>query len=85
MVKPVKDRARKVKVQFHSGYKGEEIPRSVTLGFEECLIDKIFERKRILDHRTGKKREEFKIKLKDKKAILKVYDSQDCEITFLLS
>ena len=85
VMRPMKDRSRKVRVLFHSGYKGEETPRSVTFGHEECPIEKIIARKRILDHKTGKEREEYKIKLKDKIAILKIYDSQECEITFLIS
>jgi hypothetical protein len=85
VLRPMKDPPRKIKVQFHSGYKGEEIPRSVTFGHEECLIEKIIERKRVLDRKTGKEWEEYKIKLKDKTAILKIYDSQELEITFLFS
>jgi hypothetical protein len=77
--------SQKVRVKFHSGYKGEEIPRAVIFDFEECPIEKVLDRKRILDLRTGKKREEYKIKIKDKTAILKIYDSLECEITFLIS
>jgi len=85
VLRPMKDRSRKVRVQFHSGYKGEETPRSVTFGHEECPIEKIIDRKRFLDHKTGKEWEEYKIKLKDKTAILKIYDSQEYDITFLIS
>lgn len=85
MMRPMNDQPRTIKVQFHSGYKGEEIPRSVTFGHEEYPIEKIIARKRVLDHRTGKEWEEYKIKLKDKTAILKIYDSQEYEITFLIS
>ncbi len=81
----MKERAKKVRVRFHSGYKGEEIPRSVIIGHEEFPVEKILERKRVLNHGTGKKWEEYKIKLKDKTAILRIHDSQKCEITFLIS
>jgi len=81
----LKDRYKKVRVKFHSGYKGEEIPRSVIFGQKECPIEKIFERKRVLDHSSGKKREEYRIKIKDRMAILKIHDFSECEIKFLLS
>jgi hypothetical protein len=85
VMRPMKGQSKKVKVTFYSGYKGKEIPRSVTFGNEELPIKKIIERKRILDHKTGKEREEFKIELKDKTAILKITNCRECEITFLLS
>jgi hypothetical protein len=81
----MKDRPRKVRVRFHSGYKGEEIPRSVIVDQKEFPIEKILESKRVQDHSSGKKREEYKIRIKNKTAILKIYDSLECEITFLLS
>lgn len=84
VMRPMKDRSRKIRVLFHSGYKGEEIPKSVTFGHEECPIEKIIERKRVLDHKTGKEWEEYKIKLKGKTAILKIYDSQEYEIAFII-
>jgi hypothetical protein len=83
VMRRMKDRSIKVQIQFHSGYKGEEIPRSVIFDHEEFFIEKILARKRVLDHRTGKNREEYKIKLKDKTAILLIHDSQECEIILL--
>ena len=52
---------------------------------KECPIEKIIERKRILDHRTGKEWEEYKIRIQDKTAVLKIYDTLESEITFLIS
>jgi len=77
--------SHKVRVKFHSGYKGEEIPRSVIFDQKECPIEKIIERKRILDHSSGKTREEYRIRIQDKIAVLKIYDSLESEITFLIS
>jgi hypothetical protein len=81
----MKDRPKKVRIKFHSGYKGNEIPRSVILDEKEFSIEKIIERERILNPKTGKVQEEYIIKVKDTTAILKIHDSQESEITFLFS
>jgi hypothetical protein len=57
----------------------------VIIGQQAHPIEKIFDRKRVLDHNSGKRREEYKIKIMGKKAILKIHDFLECEITFLNS
>ena len=74
---------RKVKVKFYSGYKGEETPRSVVIEDEEFPIDRVLDRKKILHQATGEVREEYRIKLKGRTAILKVYGSGECELLYL--
>ena len=69
------DQAHKVEVKFYAGYKGEETPRSVLFEGQEFTIDRILERKKILDPKTGEVRREYTIKLKDKLAILKISHS----------
>lgn len=81
----MKERTKKVNVKFHSGYKGQEIPRAVIFGQNEVPIEKIIERKRILDQKTGKEWEVYKIKITDETAILKIHHSSECEMTFLIS
>jgi hypothetical protein len=74
--------SHQVKVKFYSGYKGEETPRSVCLEEEEIAIDRILERKKILDSETSEAREEYTIKLKGRKAILRIFGSGACELVF---
>ena len=76
-------RSQKVKVKFYSGYKGEETPMSVLFKDEELPIDRILERKKILHQATGEVREEYRIILKGRTAILKVYGSGECELLYL--
>jgi len=40
-------------VKFYSGYKSQEIPRSIIISGKEHIIKKIKEQKRILDSKTG--------------------------------
>jgi len=49
----------KASVRFYSGYKGEEIPRSVLIDDTEYAIDEILNRGRVFDAETGKTREFF--------------------------
>lgn len=75
-------RHKKVRISFHSGYKGSEVPKTVILGRKEYAIEKILERKRVLDHKTGLKREEFTVEMENKTVILRVYESGECEIIY---
>lgn len=79
----MRGQSQKVKVKFYSGYKGEETPMSVLFKDKELSIDRILERKKILDQATGEVREEYRIKLNGRLAILKVYGSKECELLFL--
>ena len=74
---------RKVKVKYYSGYKGEETPRSVFINDEERAIDRLCERKKILDPKTGEIHEEYTIEMKSKKAILKIFSSGESELADL--
>ncbi len=75
--------SHKVKVRFYSGYKGEEKPRSVLLEGREISVDRILERKRIVDSETGESRDEYTIELDGKRATLKIPNSGECELTYL--
>jgi hypothetical protein len=75
--------AHKAKVKFYAGYKGEETPRSVFFKGKEFAIDRILERKKVLDPKTQEVRNEYTIELKGRRAILKIFGSGDCEIVDL--
>jgi len=51
--------ARKVKVIFYSGYKGEETPRTIIVNNEEIAVEEILFRKRALDSRSERVLEAF--------------------------
>lgn len=78
--RPMQSQPKKVGVKFHSGYKGEETPRSVLFKDQELPIDQICARKRVFDPKTGEVREEYTIKMKGQTAVLKIYSSGDCEL-----
>jgi hypothetical protein len=75
--------SQRVKVKFYSGYTGEEAPRSVLIKDEEFPIDRILERKKIYDPKTGEVRKEFTIKINERRAILKISKSGECELVDL--
>ncbi len=79
----MQDKSHKVKVRFYSGYKGEETPRTVFFQDSEIPIDRILQRKQILDSETGDSREEYTIELKGRAAILKLWSSGECELIYL--
>jgi hypothetical protein len=66
---------KKPLVKFYSGYKGLETPRSVMIGKKEHKIIKIKDRKRILDHESGKQFDQFICKTEDKTYLITVPES----------
>ncbi|MBN1224104.1 MAG: hypothetical protein JXB23_12725, partial [Candidatus Aminicenantes bacterium] len=72
----------KAVVKFHAGYKGETEPRRVIVDDHEMTVDKIFERKRILDSETGKVCEEFRCLLDGREAKVLICPSGEHYITF---
>jgi hypothetical protein len=73
----------KVKVKFYAGHKGEETPRSVLLDDKEFPIDRILERKKILDQKTGEVRDDYTIKLEGRIVVLMIFASGECELVDL--
>jgi len=69
-------------VKYYSGYKGEERPRSVVIGKREFKIEKIIWRKRILDKKSGKRYEVFKVKMDGETVEIKKYKSGEWAIFF---
>jgi hypothetical protein len=75
--------SRNVFVEFHAGYKGEEEPRKVLRSGNEWIVEKIIERKRISDHKTGRSYEEFTCMVDNKLAKLSVHSNGQHYLTFL--
>jgi len=70
-------------LRFYEGYKGRETPRSVVLGNKEFIIEKILERKRIRNPKTGKTIEVFVCKMKGQKVRIVLQESGLFEIDYL--
>ena len=65
--------SRRAVVQFHAGYKGEEEPRIVIMEDQEWTVERVLERKRISDQRTGQTHEEFTCLINEKLVKLSIY------------
>lgn len=70
-------------LRFHSGYKGEEIPRAVVIGKREFNIQEIVSQKRVLDQTTGKIYEVFQCKMEGETVKIIHFESGKWEISFL--
>ncbi len=70
-------------LRFYEGYKGRETPRSVVIGNKEFIIEKILERKRIHNSKTGKTIEVFVCKMKGQKVRIVLQESGLFEIDYL--
>jgi hypothetical protein len=68
---------------FYEGYKGRETPRSIVLGKKELIIEKILERKRIHNSKTGKTTEVFICEMKGQKVRIVLQESGLFEIDYL--
>jgi len=70
-------------LKFHDGYKGKETPRSLIIGNREFKIDRVLERKRVLDHQTGEQSEVFICEMEGQRVRLVIHDSGKFEIVYL--
>ncbi len=70
-------------LRFYEGYKGREIPRSVVFGNKEFIIEKILERKRIHDQKTGKTIEVFICEMGGQEVRIALQESGLFEIDYL--
>jgi len=70
-------------LRFYEGYKGRETPRSVILGNREFIIEKILERKRIHNPKTGKTTEVFICEISGQKVRIALQDSGLFELDYL--
>lgn len=81
-IKESKDKKTGFRLRFYSGYKSSETPRAVVIGSKEFPIQEILWRKRICDHRTGKKAEVFSCRMKGEKVKITLFESGEWEISF---
>ncbi len=70
-------------LQFYEGYKGRETPVAVLIGNRKFYIDRILERKRILDKRSGKKSDVFTCMMEGKQVKIVIQESGEFELIFL--
>jgi len=69
-------------LKFYSGYKGEEIPKSVVIGNHEFVIEEIISRKRVMDQKSGRRLEVYKCKMEGEIVKITVFKSGKWEISF---
>ena len=69
-------------LEFYSGYKGKEIPKSVVIGNREFIIEEIISRKRVLDQKSGRRFEVYKCKMEGGIVKITVFESGKWEISF---
>jgi hypothetical protein len=74
---------RRVDVQFHSGYKGEEEPRTIIVDEKEWTVERILERKRISNSNTGRTHEEFICLVNKRLAKLSIHPDGQHRLFFL--
>jgi hypothetical protein len=72
-------------LRFYAGHKGNETPRSVLIGSREFKIDKILERSRVWNERTGESCEVFTCEMEGQKVRITVRESGKFEIAYLKS
>jgi hypothetical protein len=65
-----------LQVKFYSGYKSQEIPRSIIISGKEHIIKKIKEQKRILDSETGEVFNQFVCQTDIETFIIKALESR---------
>ncbi len=70
-------------LRFYEGYKKKETPRSVVIGSREFRIDRVLDRKRVLNEQTGKKTELFTCEMEGQKIRLTVHESGKFTITYM--
>jgi Trm5-related predicted tRNA methylase len=81
MKKPKKNAA--FELRFYEGYKERETPRSVVLGNKEFIIEKILERKRTHNPKTGKIIEVFICEIGGQKVRIALHESGLFELDYL--
>lgn len=75
--------SNRFEIRFFAGYKGKERPKEVIIGDRKLKIEIIYDRKRVLDERTGKTSEVFTCQMEGKRVRLIVHESGKFEIIYL--
>jgi hypothetical protein len=71
----------KIIVKFYAGYKGEETPRSILVGGQEYLVEKILLRRRGLEKVSGKGYELFVCRVAGKTVKIRKLETGECELS----
>ena len=71
------------KIEFYSGYKNQETPRSIRMKNREYKIEKILWKKRSQDHETGVLTEIFKCRANGKILLIKLEESREYSVEWL--
>ena len=66
-------------IKFYSGYRGQEVPRSIIIEGKKHIIKKIKEQKRILDSETGEVFNRFVCQTDNKIFSIKVPESGELD------
>lgn len=70
-------------LKFYAGYKGKQTPKSLIIGNREFKVDRVLERKRILNDQTGEKCEIFLCEMEGQRVRFVIHDSGKFEIIYL--
>jgi hypothetical protein len=84
-MKAKKTKFSRVEVRFHEGYKGKEIPRSVRFGEREVRIDRVLNRSRICNGKTGEISDVYTCEMDGKKIRITVQEDGRVEFATLTS
>ena len=76
-------KGNRFELQFYGGYKGKEKPAAVLIGNRKFNIDRILERKRILDKRSGKKSDVFTCLMEGQRVKIVIQESGEFELIYL--
>jgi hypothetical protein len=68
-------------VEFHAGYKGEETPRAVLFEGRRIEVASVILRKRIVDSRSGLRREVWRCRLDDGREVtIELAEDGSCSV-----
>jgi len=73
--------SKKIIVHFYAGYKGEETPRSISMGDKVYPVEKVLSRKRYLEKDSGRHYELFVCRVAGKTVKIRKDESGECEMS----
>jgi hypothetical protein len=82
-MKPKVPKGSRFELRFYEGYKSKETPRAVLFGDREFKIDRVMERKRVRDERTGKTSEVLTCLMEGHRVRIVIHDTGHFELVYL--
>jgi hypothetical protein len=76
-------KGNRFELRFYEGFKGKERPRSVIIGNREFKIDRVLDRTRVCDEKTGKINDIFTCEMGRQRVRITVRESGKFEIAYL--